>query len=109
MRHKHAYEGEKFIGSPPEIEMQPYDTGENFGQESAGIVGCRRHTENPARNHAHLVLERGGAFRFAGEEGETVTVVEDDAPPVPGGTVHEGYASLAYGQDSEVCCGGLWW
>ena len=109
MRHRYAYEGEKVMDSPPEIEMQPYDTGEDFGRESVGIVGRRRRTKNPARNHAHLVLEREGAFRFAGEEGEKETVVEDDAPPVPGGTVHEGYASLAYGQDFDVRCGGLWW
>ena len=97
------------MDSPPEIEMQPYDTGENFGRESVGIVGHRRCTENPARNHAHLVLEREEVFRFGGEEREKVTDVEDDASPVPGESVQEGYVSLAYGQDSDVRCGGLWW
>lgn len=35
--YKHAYEEEKVMGSPPEIEMQPCSTGEDFGVRCGGL------------------------------------------------------------------------
>ena len=102
MRHKHAYEEEKVMGSPPEIEPQHHDTGKDFGRASDGTVG-RRRPKKPSRNRAYLVLE--GIF-FEGEEGDIATVVEDDALPIPEGIFYGGHASLAHGQGRDVRCDG---
>ena len=122
MKHRYAYEEAKVTGRPPEIEMHAYNTGEDFGRASVGIVECRgRHgrIKNPVSDRVYLVLEGEGAFCFGGEEGqdeETVRVGKDDALLIPKGTVYayEGRMRLFlshspdYEQDSDVHYDDLW-
>lgn len=123
VKHKYAYEEAKVMARPPETEMHAYNTAEDFGRASVGIVECRgRHwrIKNPVSDRVYLVLEGEGHFCFGGEEGqqaETVTVGKDDAFLIPKGTVYdyEGRMRLflshppAYeAQDSDVHYDDLW-
>ena len=60
VKHKYAYEEAKVMARPPETEMHAYNTAEDFGRASVGIVECRgRHwrIKNPMSDRVYLVLE----------------------------------------------------
>ncbi len=122
MKYKYTLQEAKTMGRAPEVEMNAYNTKEDFGQAGVGIVESRgRHGRimQPISDRVYLVIDGEGEFYFGGEEGqdeETVSVEKDDVLLIPKGTVYdyEGRMRLflahfpAYEQDSGVHDDDLW-
>lgn len=121
MNRKYVLEEARQTGRPPEIEVFAYNTKEDFGRASVGIVEAQgRHgrIRQPISDRVYLVLEGEGEFFFGDEEGddEIVPVTKDDVVLIPRDTVYDYRGSMrlflvhtpAYEQDSDIHLDDLW-